>query len=217
MFNVGTPQRSENFPTRTKCAFPRATMEPARWQEAVEVEDTYLPTNSASIAARLGSDGAFWLGRSGFLLRLRFCSLGGGRHGLPGAGGEVGHVGDGAGLGRWMSRQGKNTRGLVWRGVELYDGGRGVSGGRPSLAICTPGRRPGRANIQQPSRGPRHRHRHSPRRHSLAPAATSPPIRALAGPTTPQRAPEWRCLGVARLWGGAETTWVSQAPRTPFN
>lgn len=59
-----------------------------------------LSANSAGVAARLCSDGAFWLRRSGFLLRLLGAGVcRGGGDGLAGALGDVGH-GDGRGRGR---------------------------------------------------------------------------------------------------------------------
>lgn len=55
--------------------------------------DAYLPANSAGVAARLCSDGAFWLRRSGFLLRLGGAGVSrGGGDGLAWrARGSVGH------------------------------------------------------------------------------------------------------------------------------
>lgn len=64
--------------------------------------DAYLSANSAGVTARLCSDGAFWLRRSGFLLRLLLSADagGGGGDGLAGAlGDEVGHR-----VGRWWGR-----------------------------------------------------------------------------------------------------------------
>ena len=54
-----------------------------------DVVGAYLAANSAGVAARLGSDGAFWLGRSGLLLSPGLLRDGG--DGLAGAGRNVGH------------------------------------------------------------------------------------------------------------------------------
>ena len=70
--------------------------------------DAYLPANSAGVAARLCSDGAFWLRRSGLLLRLLGAGVSrGGGHGLAGALGSVRH----------------GERGLRRRGVGRRRGG----------------------------------------------------------------------------------------------
>lgn len=50
---------------------------------------TNLPTNPAGVAARLSTDGAFWLGRSGLLLGSGLLGDGGDR--LARAGRSVGH------------------------------------------------------------------------------------------------------------------------------
>ena len=50
---------------------------------------TNLPSNPAGVAARLSTDGAFRLGRSGLLLGSRL--LGDGGDSLAGASGGVGH------------------------------------------------------------------------------------------------------------------------------
>lgn len=56
---------------------------------------TNLPTDPAGVAARLSTDGAFWLGRSGLLLGSGL-RRGGGDH-LAGAGRSVGHEAAGGG------------------------------------------------------------------------------------------------------------------------
>ena len=59
--------------------------------------DAYLSANSAGVTARLCSDGAFWLRRSGFLLRL--LSAGVSRRGGDGLARALGDVGHGK---RWL-------------------------------------------------------------------------------------------------------------------
>ncbi len=77
---------------------------------------TNLPSNPAGVAARLSTNGAFWLGRSGLLLGARL--LGDRGDGLAGAGRSVGHCGGVryryAGRGRGTVADGRGVVGGCW-------------------------------------------------------------------------------------------------------
>ena len=58
-------------------------------ERVMSASTTNLPSNPAGVAARLSTNGAFWLGRSGLLLGSDL--LRGRGDGLAGASGGVGH------------------------------------------------------------------------------------------------------------------------------
>ena len=105
---------------QTRSAIGRGARDEERAPVATAAAGAYLSTDSAGVAARLCSDGAFWLRRSGLLLRL-LLSAGIRRRGGDGLAGTLGDVGHREGLlergrGVWGRRVGQVL------GVEV-DGG----------------------------------------------------------------------------------------------